>query len=181
MTRPYCLSSRRLMPLAAIGAMAGLGLAACSTTAPTVEVEGAVASSAPLPQEGYDWHLNSDDSEISLAYGMADTDDVPLDLSCEAGSKSLNLLLNVEKGHPLRIDLESGGDTQTYRAMAEPSPMTDGVDLTATVRSDDPVFLRFRKLGWLAVHTGENRRPLVATPAALPQIARFFEICEQAR
>ena len=177
MITPVSSISRPLTRMGAISALAALGLAACSTTAPSVD--GGVSSGAPLPNAGYDWYLNSDDTEISLSYGLAETDDVPMDLSCEAGSKRLTLLLNVEKGHPLRIDLESGGETETYHATGEAAPLSNGVDLTATAPSTDPVFLRFRQLGWLAVSSGSSRRPLVATPATLPLVERFFQICEQ--
>ena len=166
----------RLCPLA-LTLMAALSLAACSTT-PAATVPP-TSSGAPLPVEGFDWHLNGDDNEISLSYGMADTDDVPMDLSCQAGGQELTLLLNVEKGQPQRIQLESGGETETYRACAERSPLSDSVDLTAVAPVSDPVFKRFRQVGWLAVHLGDERRPLVATAAARPQVERFFELCGQ--
>lgn len=172
------LSLQHRTPALILTALAMLSLAACSTTpgpAPSA------SSGAPLPIEGYDWHLNQDSDEVSLSYGMAETDDVPLDLSCHAGQQSLTLLLNVEKGHPQMIQLESGAETETYRATAEASPLTDGVDLTATAPLSDPVFMRFRQLGWLAVLSPNERRLLVATPDSLRHVQRFFEICEQAQ
>lgn len=172
------LYTPRLRPFA-LTLMAALGLAACSTT--TVPTVPPAFSGAPLPIAGYDWHLNGDPDEISLSYGMAETDDVPLDLSCQAGGQALTLLLNIEKGQPQRIQLESGGETETYRATAELSPLSDSVDLTALAPMSDPVFKRFRQVGWLAVHMGDERRPLVATTAARPQVEKFFELCEQSQ
>lgn len=175
-SKPRSRSVRTLakLSLSSLG-LISLGLAACSTTAPSLP---GASSGAPMPTEGYDWYLNQDASETSLTYGMAETDDVPLDLSCKPGSRSLTLLLNTEKGARPHIALESGGETETYRAKAEASPLGDSLDLTAQAKASDPVFKRFEQTGWLAVHTNEVRRTLVATEAAKPQISQFFEICD---
>ena len=155
-------------------ALAALALAGC---APTLTSELAAPSGGPGPPPGYGWHLNEDAEEASLSYGMAETDDVPLDLSCRPGSGALQILQTVAEGHPRVIGLESGGDTETYAAQAEPSAMHDGLDLTAVARTTDPVFLRFRKLGWLATYGPDYRTPLVAQDGTHKQIDRFFSLC----
>lgn len=159
----------------ASAAVTTLALSAC---APTAGLNLAAASSgAPAPVAGYDWHFNADSEEASLSYGMAETDDVPLDLSCQPGSGALQILQTVSEDHPRVIALESGGDTETYPAKAEPSALHDGLDLTAAARTADPVFLRFRKLGWLATYGPDYRTPLVAQPGSDQQIERFFALC----
>ena len=156
-------------------ALAALALTAC---APTVTSNLVSASSgAPVATPGYDWHFNEDAEEASLSYGVAETDDVPLDLSCRPGSGALQILQTVAEGHPRVIALESGGDSETYPAKAEPSAMHDGLDLTAVARTTDPVFLRFRKLGWLAAYGPDYRTPFVAQPGSAGQIDRFFALC----
>lgn len=156
-------------------ALAALALAAC---APTVTSNLTAASSgAPVAAPGYDWHFNEDAEEASLSYGMAETDDVPLDLSCRPGSGALQILQTVADGHPPRIALESGGDTETYPAKAEPSAMHDGLDLTAEAKAADPVFLRFRQLGWLAAYGPDYRTPFVAQHGSDQRIDRFFTLC----
>jgi len=156
-------------------ALAALALTAC---APTVK-SGLVGADggAPVPTAGYDWHLNEDAEEASLTFGLAETDDVPLDLSCRPGSGALQILQTVAEGHTRVIALESGGDTETYPARAEPSALHDGIDLTADARAADPVFLRFRKLGWLAAYGPDYRTPFVAQPGSVRQIDRFFALC----
>ncbi|MNV03286.1 hypothetical protein D3C71_935460 [compost metagenome] len=156
-------------------ALAALALSACAPTLKT-ELDGA-SSGAPLATPGYDWHLNEDAEEASLSYGMAETDDVPLDLSCRPGSGALQILQAVAEGHPRAIALESGGDTETYPAKAEPSALHGGLDLTAEARASDPVFLRFRKLGWLATYGPDYRTPLVAQRGSDQSIDRFFALC----
>lgn len=166
---------KRALPLV-LAAGSGLVLAACSTTgAPDPLADPA----APQPTPGYDWHLNQHTGEISLAYGMRDTDDVPLDLSCQPRTGTLQILHAAREGSRPRIQLESGGDTETYPARAEPAALGDGLDLTAKASSTDPVFLRFRKLGWLAVHDEQGRQPYVATPGVRPQIEQFFSLCDR--
>ena len=156
-------------------AVAALSLTAC---APALKTDLAgVSSGAPVATPGYDWHLNEDAEEASLSYGMAETDDVPLDLSCRPGSGALQILQAVAEGHPRAIALESGGDTETYPAKAEPSALHDGLDLTAEARASDPVFLRFRKLGWLAAYGPDYRTPLVAQRGSDQSIDRFFALC----
>ena len=82
---------RRVLWLAP--ALALLSLGACAPTLKT-QLVGA-SSGAPLAMPGYDWHLNEDAEEASLSYGMAETDDVPLDLSCRPGSGALQILQTV--------------------------------------------------------------------------------------
>lgn len=169
-------SDKRALPLVLM-AGSGLILAACSTTDSTHDP--LASSGAPVPRAGYDWHLNQDDKEISLAYGMVDTDDVPLDLSCQPRTGTLNILHTTGGGGGPRIQLESGGDTETYPAKAEPAALGEGLDLTAKASSTDPVFLRFRQLGWLAVHGEQGREPYVATPSARSGIEQFFSLCDR--
>ena len=156
-------------------ALAALSLAACAPTMKSNLVDA--ASGAPVATPGYDWHFNEDAEEASLSYGVAETDDVPLDLSCQPGSGTLQILQTVSEDHPRVIALESGGDTETYPAKAEPSALHDGLDLTAAARTADPVFLRFRKLGWLATYGPDYRTPLVAQQGSDQQIERFFALC----
>jgi hypothetical protein len=157
-------------------AAAALALSACAPTVST-RLVAASGNGAPAPVAGYDWHLNEDADEASLSYGMAETDDVPLDLSCRPGSGALQILQTVAQGHPKTIALESGGDTGTYPAESEPSAMHDGLDLTAAARTTDPVFQRFRKLGWLATYGPDYRTPLAAQQGSDKQIDRFFVLC----
>ena len=156
-------------------ALVALALTACAPTMKS-ELVGAGGGS-PVPTAGYDWHLNEDAEEASLSYGMAETDDVPLDLSCRPGSGALQILQTVAEDHPKVIALESGGDTETYAAKAEPSAMHEGLDLTAAARASDPVFLRFRQLGWLAAYGPDYRTPFVAQRGSAGRIDRFFALC----
>lgn len=163
--------SRLILPLIALSA-----LAACATNAPAPVANLEAASSAPAPMPGYDWFLNRDGQEAILAYGVANSDEVKLHLLCQAGSGALELTAASDK--PGReIHLESGGDTERYRASSEPAGVHDGELLTARATTKDPVFQRFRRLGWIASWSDEERHIYAAHPAAKAGIEQFFTVC----
>lgn len=163
--------SRLILPLIALSA-----LAACATNAPAPVANLEAASSAPAPMPGYDWFLNRDGQEAILAYGVANSDEVKLHLLCQAGSGALELTAASDK--PGReIHLESGGDTERYRASSEPAGVHDGELLTARATTQDPVFQRFRRLGWIASWSDEERHIYAAHPAAKAGIEQFFTVC----
>lgn len=151
-----------------------IGLAGCASMEAPAPMTA--SSSAPAAVEGYDWHFSTDDAESKLAYGLAESDDLRLGLSCERGSGRLEITA-VRSPGVREIHLESGGETERFPARAEPSQLHDGVFLTAQARTAEPVFLRFRKLGWLADLQGAKRETYAPHPAALPDIERFFAFC----
>ena len=145
-------------------------LAACATQVPMPPAGSAATASAPAPTPGYDWFLNTDGQEAMLAY------EVKLRLACQVGSSALELTASSDK--PGReIYLESGGDTERYRAASEPAVVHDGELLTAQAKTKDPVFQRFRRLGWIAAWADGERHVYAAHPAAKVQIERFFTVC----
>jgi hypothetical protein len=150
-------------------------LAACATPGPDSGPTANAGAPAPLPN--YDWHLNLEPQEAGLAYGVANSDEVKLQLRCATGSGALSLAAMLEK--PSRqLHLESGGDTERYAAVSEDAGITDGHYAQADAKTKDPVFQRFRRLGWIAVWDGETRRTYAAHPQSLSDIERFFVACD---
>ena len=84
--------TRLALCLAAVSAAA-----ACATRPDATVAEMATTTGAPEPMRGYDWFLNRDDDEVSLAYGVANSDDVKLHLSCQAGAGALELTASADK------------------------------------------------------------------------------------
>ena len=164
---------RTPLPILLIGL--GLGAAACTTTG-APEPTAAIAS-APAPVEGHDWFFNEDDDDARLAYGVENSDDLRLGLDCRRGSGRLDLTALGGEDARAEIHLESGGDTERYPAKSEPDLLHDGVILTAQARADDPVFQRFRRLGWLALWRDQEREAYAAHPASTDRIERFFAFC----
>jgi len=155
---------------------AALTIGACTTTGDAPSLATA-ESSAPQPIEGYDWHFNADRNEAQLAYGVAESDDLKLGLDCRKGSGRLTLTAAVDKDAAPEFHLESGGDTERYPAVKEPAEVNDGALLTAEAGASEPVFLRFRRVGWLAAWQGETRETYVPHPASASQIEQFFAFC----
>ena len=161
---------------AALGLASALTLMGACATAPVMSLSEGGGSGAPAPVEGYDWFMHADADEAILAYGVADSDEVKLHLACRAGSGRLDLTAHGQDDER-DIHLESGGDTERFPATSEPSAIQDGALLTASTTADQPVFLRFRRLGWIAAWHGDAREVYAAHPGAEKDVAAFFAAC----
>ena len=150
-------------------------LAACATApAPPAPPAG---GPAPAPIEGYDWIFHAEGDEARLVYGVAESDDVRLALDCVRGSGDLALTsLTGADAEPV-ILLESGGETERFAAAAEADLVHDGLILSAMAEADMPVFLRFRRVGWLASWQGGEREAYAPHPGSEERIERFFAFC----
>lgn len=168
--RPGWLSTRTLGLLACVT----LGVGACASVRPVAVTPAATAM--PVAIAGYDWFYNADAGEARLAYGLAESDDVPLGLSCVEGSGRLELSATAPTGAS-EIHIESGGQTQRFPAKSEPSEIHEGVFLTADVDADAAVFQQFRRTGWLTLVQGSGRRALSPQPGSVGSIERFFGKC----
>lgn len=162
----------RLPALLVLSAIA-LGAAACATAPVGSPAPVETASSSPAPLENHDWFLNGSDDEPTLLYGFEDSDDIWIVLSCERPGK-LTLLQPAVEPHPILI--ESGGETETYPAEPRPSELHD-ILLSASAEASDPVFQRFRRVNWLAVHGEAGRVVMAAHPGSESRIADFFRAC----
>lgn len=167
------------MRLTVLIAAAGLtlALAACNTTSQPGMGLSPASSGSPAPVQGYDWHLNQDGDEARLAYGAEASDDLKIGLDCRKHSGQLALSALAAVGAASEIHLESGGETERFPAEAEASEVNDGLFLTAEAKAGDPVFQRFRRLGWLAVWTGEERHAYAPHPGSGERVERFFAFC----
>ena len=161
--------------IAASGLM--LALAACNTTGQPGMGLSEASSGAPAPMQGYDWFLHQDGNEAKLAYGVEESDDLKIGLDCQKNTGRLALSAVAAENAAHEIHLESGGDTERYPAEAEPSELNDGLFLTAEAKAGDPVFQRFRRVGWLAVWEGQVRHAYAPHPGSGDRVERFFAFC----
>lgn len=158
------------------------GLALAASACATVETPSApgpapTESGSPAPVAGYDWFFHRDGSEARLVYGLAESDDLRLGLDCNAGSGRLALSAIGGPDAEPEILVEAGGETGRFPAASEPSQLHDGVLLTAEAASDEPVFRRFRQVGWLAHWQDGERQAYAPHPMSAPDIERFFTFC----
>ena len=59
----------------------------------------------------------------------------------------------------------------------ETDTLSRSVFRTAQAKTKDPVFQRFRRLGWIAAWADDERHVYAAHPAAKVQIEQFFTVC----
>jgi len=167
----------RMRALVALSVLT-LGASACATAGPPASPAPPPApGGAPVAVEGYDWFYSPADDSARLAYGLAESDDLKLGLDCRRGSGRLEMVAIAEKGAKAEIHLESGGETEQFPAAAEPSELHDGVFLSAGASTAEPVFQRFRRVGWLAQWRGGEREAYAPHPGSAPDIERFFAFC----
>lgn len=168
-------SPRSTLSLLSLAALAA-ALSACANGGVTTLSPQAVSTGAPPPTPGYDWLLDQDGQEVTLAYGQPNSDDLKLQLICQGGTGKLELAAVFDK--PARVlHIESGGDDERYPARSEPAGIHEGQYVTADAQAKDPVFQRFRRLGWLALWQGDSREPLAAQPGSQANVERFFAAC----
>ncbi|MGV3580092.1 hypothetical protein [Brevundimonas sp.] len=156
-----------------------LGLAALTSACASVDAPEPVATaatSAPAPVAGYDWHYTPDGDTARLAYGVEESDDLRLGLDCTAGSGKVELASLAGTG-AREIHLESGGETERFRAEGEPSEIHDGDILTASASTAEPVMQRFRRVGWIAQWVGGEREVYAPHPGSEAGVERFFAMC----
>lgn len=154
-----------------------LALAACNTTDTAGGTTAEPLASAPQPVEGYDWFYHVDGDDARLAYGLAESDDLRLGMDCRRGGGRMELSATSQDAGAKEIHVESGGDTERFPAQSEPSQLHDGVFLTAQARTSEPVFQRFRQVGWLALWHGDEREAYAPHPQSRDNIERFFAFC----
>ncbi|MFC5342763.1 hypothetical protein ACETK8_06405 [Brevundimonas staleyi] len=156
--------------------LASAALVSACASVETPEPVATAAASAPAPVPGYDWHYTPEAGAARLAYGVEESDDLRLGLDCMAGTGKIELTVLAGTGQR-EIQLESGGETERYRAEGEPSELHDGDILTATAASREPVMQRFRRLGWIAQWIDGEREVYAPHPGSENGVERFFALC----
>lgn len=157
MTRPFFAApsppsmSRRVPALTACSGFVLLAACASLPAAPNM----ALPSAAPAPMDDYDWHFERQPQTVQLAYGVANSDDIPLGFSCRPGSNQIQMSTPTLDAKTKSITLGTSETRQTYAARQEAAEMFDGYLLHAQTTANDPVLLSFAKLGWLVMaHEG---------------------------
>lgn len=199
------MSMRSSLTLAACvaGLLAACGPAASSdapTTpapvepvAPAAEVAPAEAAidtttpqtaSRPLPNEGYDWdiRLNAEGRERSmvLAYEVPNTDDQPLNLSCEETGRRIFAGTQTSGVDVRNVILASQGISRTYPVKsAEADELGGGQYVTLELAGNDPTLEAFRDSGWLRMTVEGRTIDMAAHPDSegRAKIVSFMAFC----
>lgn len=135
---------------------------------------------SPQAMPGMAWSLHATKSEgAKLAFGLPQSDNVLVMLSCQPGSGEVQVLVNAAApwARPA-LRLASRGEARTYRGEASPSGLGDGTIIEVKARASDPVFASFAQSGDLSVATSGQRAELPRGDRAT--VRRFVEGCRSA-
>lgn len=143
----------------------GLLAVAAQPSAPEIEVQ-----ENPLPMG---WHLHYEGDMAKLAYGVANSDQLALMMTCEPGAREVVVYGDV---HP-----EGARLTRVSDAMAEPDPLSMGIAYEVAMRVSDPVLHRFASDGRLPVESQTGVRHIGATDSEKSLVSSFIRYCESGR
>lgn len=86
-----------------------------------------LAAAPSMAQEWVTWTFHDDERGASLVYGVPDSDDMRLGLSCERGSGRLTVTFPVER----RLAVGFGEDGEAFDALGRPQPWPAEVGIEA--------------------------------------------------
>lgn len=131
---------------------------------------------APAPIPDYDWIAHIESDGATLAYGLAESDDVPLMMACRTGSGRVDISRPAESARP-QLLLSSGEAVLSVPVHTEPSELHEGVFLTGEARTAESALQIFRRVGWISVHEDGRWHGFAAHARSREDIHRFFSAC----
>ena len=147
----------------AIAALGLVALAGQAMTSPTTASGEGVAT----------WHLLHEGAMAKLAYGMADSDQVALMLTCSPGDRSAVVYGDAQPQSP----------SLTLAAMGpQPiDPLSDGEAYEARLPLADPALTGLAQGGRMAVQTAAGAGQLRASRAERRMVQTFLGYCASSR
>lgn len=146
----------------AIPAVAALGLIAFAarSQATNLDVQSGLA---PMG-----WHLSHEGSLAKLAYGVENSDQLALMMTCERGQTQAVVYGDVQPASPrvIKASMESAID-----------PLSGDLSGEARISVRDPALQQLIRNGKLAVEADAGRFELSANPAERRLIGDFFAYC----
>ena len=143
---------------------------------------GAPSTSLPLPTsatplEDYDWHYDVNADEVQLAYGLANSDDIPFGFSCRPGSGKVMLNSVSTNRETKTITVATADLMNTYRARQEEAVMFDGYLLEAETTTNDAVLASFANHGWMSILNDGAWVGLAPQSGTKVKTAEFIAAC----
>lgn len=146
----------------AIPAVAALGLIAfaAQSQATNSDIQTGVA---PMG-----WHLSHEGSLAKLAYGVENSDQLALIMTCERGQAQATVYGDVQLASPRLIKASMS---------AAIDPLSGGLANETRISVRDPAMQQLARSGKLAVEAEAGQFELSATPAERRLIGEFFAYC----
>lgn len=149
----------------AIPAVAALGLIAVAAQSEAVHADAeAEGGAAPMG-----WHLSHEGPMAKLAYGVANSDQLALMMTCEPGQAQAIVYGDVQPASP-RLHRAS----MTSAAI---DPLSGGLADESRISLRDPTLLRLARRGTLAVEGDASHFELTADRDERRLVSEFFAYC----
>mgnify|MGYP000244664708 CR=1 FL=1 len=158
-----------------IPAVAALGLVAhaaqshtAGDSAPVVPVKTVAATPVDVAPV-MDWHFHNDGDTAKLAYGIANSDQLVMMLTCEAGKDTIATLGSV------RAIARTAANETSYE-----DPMTGSVLHESDINSDDAAMTELAETGSMRVFSARGQVALGSDAADTSAVKAFFAYCGSA-
>ncbi len=149
---------------------------------PAAALIGAVAAAAQPGAPGFErqrdvqpmgWHLHHEGDLAKLAYGVADSDQLAIMLTCLPGERSAVVYGEVQPDTPRLF--------HASMSYSEPDPLSDGEAYETRIALDDPALTGLVRRGAMPVEGAAGDFSLPADEAERALVARFVGYCASAR
>ena len=118
------------------------------------------------------WHLSHEGTLAKLAYGVENSDQLALMITCEPGQTQAMLYGDVQPASTRQVKAS---------ASTRIDPLSGGLTDEARISLRDPTLQQLALYGRLAVEAGADAFELSASPAERRQIRAFLAYCGSAR
>ena len=115
------------------------------------------------------WHLSHEGQLAKLAYGVANSDQLALMMTCEPGQSQAVVYGDVQPASPKLV--------KASMAPAAIDPLAGGLADEARISMRDPALRQFARLGKLPVEGEAGRFELTASRDERRLIGDFFAYC----
>ncbi|MFW2343604.1 hypothetical protein [Brevundimonas sp.] len=161
-----------------IPAVAALGLVAHAaqsytaedgvTAAPVIAAAATSVDAAPSAP-AMDWHFHSEGDTAKLAYGVANSDQLVLMLTCQTGQDMISALGSV------RTEAETATEQTSYR-----DPMTGGILHEAEINRHDAALADLAATGKMTVVSDQGKVAIGSDATDQEAVKAFFASCGSA-
>ena len=146
-----------------------------------IALGGCFTGSEPRLADGFGLHFQDEGSDVKLAYGLADSDDVALMLQCAKGAGMVQVTdVARDSARPVLV-LASNDGISVLTASLQPNPEGVAPLLAAETSVDSPALAAFRRTGRISVRNGDFRYGIMSTGSERAEVGRFFAACGPTR
>jgi hypothetical protein len=149
----------------AIPAVAALGLIAVAAQSRATDAAPEAAMAAPMG-----WHLSHEGAMAKLAYGVANSDQLALMMTCEPGAAQAMVYGDVQPASPRLIKASMKAEAL--------DPLSGGLADEARIPLQAPVLQKLARSGTLAVEGDAGHFELTARGDERRLVQAFFAYCE---